>query len=179
MSVAIEAERAGDADAIGRVVEAAFGVGGRDPSGEVRLVELLRESEAWAPELSLVARVGELVIGYLLMTVAAVERDDGGEVEILSLAPVAVMPGFEATHAGTKLMRAGIERARKMGFAGVVVLGHPKYYRRFGFRQALPMGIRYPGAVPAAAWMALALQPGALDGTRGTVRYPGAFGAVA
>ncbi len=129
------------------------------------------------PALSLVARLDGQVIGHLLFSRAAIETAEG-DVEVLALAPVGVLPGYESTFAGTRLMRAGLAEARRLGFRAVIVLGHPKYYRRFGFRPAGAIGIRAPFPVPAAAWMALELAPGGLRGVAGTVRYPPAFAAV-
>ncbi len=107
------------------------------------------------------------MIGHLLFSRAAIETATG-DVEVLALAPVGVLPDYGSTFAGTRLMRAGLGEARRLGFRAVVVLGHPKYYRRFGFRPAGAMGIRAP--FPA---------PGGLQGIDGTVRYPPAFAAVA
>ena len=89
-----------------------------------------------------------------------------------------VLPGFESTRAGTRLMRHGLAEARRLGFRSVIVLGHPKYYRRFGFRPARAFGIEAPFPVADAPWMALELQPRALAGVTGTVRYPPAFDEV-
>lgn len=174
----IGVERPGDAAAISAVHAVAFSDGGkRSSEGEVRLVEELRSSEAWIPELSLVARLGGQVIGHLLFSRAAIETASG-HVQVLALAPVGVLPGYESTFAGTRMMRTGLAEARRLGFRAVVVLGHPKYYRRFGFRPAGAMGIRAPFPVSDAAWMALELVPGALQGVEGIFRYPPAFAAV-
>ena len=164
---------------ITRVHEVAFSDGGaRSGAGEARLVEELRASEAWVPELSLVARVNGEIVGHLLFSRAAVVGDSGDSMVVLALAPLGVLPGFESTFAGTALMREGLVRARQLGFGGVAVLGHPKYYRRFGFKPARAMGIRAPFPVPDDAWMALELEPGALSNVQGTVRYPEAFETV-
>jgi putative acetyltransferase len=62
-----------------------------------------------------------------------------------------------------------------MRVAGVVVLGRPRFYARFGFSSALARHLRAPYA--GDAFMALELAPRALR-AGGTVRYPRAFGAV-
>ncbi len=176
--LAVQPERAGDEQAISRVHAIAFGAGtGRSGNAEVRLVEQLRGSAAWVPELSLVARYEGEVIGHLLFSRAAIETTDG-DIDVLALAPLAVLPGFEPAFAGTRLMRAGLREAHRLGFRGVVVLGHPKYYRRFGYVSAADRGIRYPAPVPHAAWMMIELVPGGLSGVTGVVRYPPAFSMV-
>jgi putative acetyltransferase len=99
-------------------------------------------------------------------------------VAALALAPLAVLPGYETLHAGTRLMREGIRRCTERGHRIVIVLGHAKYYRRFGFRPANDFGIHAPWQVAPANFQVLALAPGALEGVTGTVRYPPAFDAV-
>jgi predicted N-acetyltransferase YhbS len=77
---------------------------------------------------------------------------------------------------GTTLILEALKRAKERGHAAVIVLGHPEYYPRFGFVPASQFGIRAPFAVPDEAFMALEIEPGALSGRTGTVRYPSAFG---
>jgi putative acetyltransferase len=60
----------------------------------------------------------------------------------------------------------------------VIVLGHPGFYARFGFVPALPLAVRCPFEVPAGAFMLLELQPGALGGYAGVVRYRDEFAEV-
>lgn len=178
--VRVRPERAGDEDAIRQVHLVAFGDGGRrDGSGEARLVDLLRASDAWVPALSLVAEDAQsgASIGHLLFSKAVIETP-GGDAETLALAPLGVLPGHEASHAGTRLMRHGLAEARRLGFRSVIVLGHPKYYRRFGFSPASRFAIEAPFPVPDDAWMALELEPGGLASTQGRVRYPPPFDAV-
>ena len=58
--------------------------------------------------------------------------------------------------------------------AAVIVLGHEAFYPRFGFSAELARRLDAP--FRSDAFMALELQPGALAGVRGAVRYPAAFG---
>ncbi len=176
----VRLERPGDETSIRHVHLTAFSDGGRrDGSGEARLVELLRASDAWLPPLSLVAEETKsgALIGHLLFSRAVIETPHG-EVETLALAPLGVLPGYEPLHAGTRLIRHGLAEARRLGFRSVIVLGHPKYYRRFGFRPASRFGVEAPFPVPDEAWMALELEPGTLAGAEGRVRYPSAFDVV-
>ena len=53
-------------------------------------------------------------------------------------------------------------------------LGMLSHYPRFGFSSARARLLATP--FPAEAFMALELVPGALDGIRGPVSYPAAFG---
>jgi putative acetyltransferase len=92
---------------------------------------------------------------------------------VAGLAPVAVDPAYQGQGIGEALCRAGIAAMRAMGCGGVVVLGHPTYYPRFGFSHALaaPLGSPY---ADRDAFMALELTPGALSPPL-RVDYPAAF----
>jgi putative acetyltransferase len=103
---------------------------------------------------------------------------EGGRGEALALAPMAVLPGHQRRGLGSALVRHGLEAARGLGHAIVIVLGHPDFYPRFGFSAALARPLACPYGEPGPAWMALELVPGALDEVRGQVVYPPAFDGV-
>jgi putative acetyltransferase len=91
---------------------------------------------------------------------------------------MAVAPEHQRKGIGSALVRAGLERCRQLDFAAVVVLGHPEYYPRFGFSPSTRFGIGSEYDVPEDVFMATELQPGALSGKAGTVKYHAAFGDV-
>ncbi len=165
----IRPEAPGDRESIRRVNRGAFG-------GEVesRLVDALRESPAFIPELSLVAVESSEIVGHILFTRLRV-MDDSRDHPALALAPMAVLPAWQNRGIGSTLVRLGLEEARRLGHRVVIVLGHPGYYPRFGFQPAGPLGIRSPFAAPSEAFLVLGLEPGALEGLRGQVEYPPEF----
>jgi putative acetyltransferase len=57
----------------------------------------------------------------------------------------------------------------------VVVLGHPRYYPRFGFQPAAGFGLRCKYGVEPGAFQALELRPGVLTGLSGLVLYQPEF----
>jgi putative acetyltransferase len=73
-------------------------------------------------------------------------------------------------------VEACLEQLRASGRAGVVVVGHPGYYPRFGFIPASRWGLRWQADVPDEVFMALELSPGQLSEIRGVVRYRPEFG---
>lgn len=75
-------------------------------------------------------------------------------------------------------MRAGLERCREIDAAAVVILGHPDFYPRFGFRPVARFGLSCAYDVPAEAFMAIELEPNGLRGAAGTVSYHPGFAGV-
>lgn len=167
----IRLETQWDHDSVRRLNNAAFG-----RSVEARLVDLLRESKAFVPQLSLVAEDNSVVIGHILFTRIFIGSDPG--TAALALAPMAVYPAFQNRGVGTALVNDGLRRAEEMGEALVVVVGHPDYYPRFGFVPGRPLGIAPPwDDVPDDAFLVKTLS-GYRDDMKGVVAYPPEFDTV-
>ncbi|MBY8873617.1 N-acetyltransferase [Micromonospora sp. PLK6-60] len=149
-----------DVEPIRRVLAAAFARPDAATPPEVGLVDALRGSAAWLPELAMVAEYGGEVVGYALLTRVTV-RDDGGAAPALALGPVAVAPHRQRVGHGTAVVQAALEAATELGERLVVVLGDPAYYRRFGFERADRMGLTSPWSGLGEPWQALALPPAA------------------
>src|SRR5580765_4624514 len=131
----IRAERPGDEQAIAEVVAAAF----KSPV-EARLVEALRASDEFIPELSLVAVVDDRIAGHVMISYARLV-DDTAEHRIASLAPLAVAPDRQTQGIGSALVRASLAIADERAEPLVVLQGAPAYYSRFGFEPASAYGI--------------------------------------
>lgn len=156
-----------------RVVEEAFENAEHTDHTEHLLVSRLRRSGEFIPELSMVARVGEQIVGHVMFTRMWVEGEQ--QVEVLALAPVSVAPGYQSKGVGSALIREGLEKAKELGFRGVIVLGHDQYYPRFGFGKASAFGIDAPFEVPDSAFMALEIVEDGLKGVSGVAVYSPAF----
>ncbi len=168
--VAIRPETSADWAAIREVNTRAFG-----RETEARLVDSVRASAFYLPELSLVAVDAECIVGHVLFSAIHIRTADR-LVPALALAPVAVLPERQKQGIGSVLIRRGLEECRSLGHRIVVVVGHPDYYPRFGFFSARAKGLDAP--FPDTAFMVQELVAGALDGVRGTVEYPPAFAAA-
>jgi len=168
--ITIRVEAAEDVDAVWRVNEAAFG-----RAGEADLVDALRRRGAVI--LSLVAEQEGEVVGHILFSPVTISDDDK-RVTAVGLGPMAVAPGYQRMGIGSQLVEAGLMWLREAGHEVVIVLGHPKYYPRFGFVPASRHGIRWEHDAPEEVFMALSLHPGGLAGVRGIVRYQPEFGGV-
>ncbi|MFY9150480.1 MAG: N-acetyltransferase [Prolixibacteraceae bacterium] len=143
---------------------------------EGKLVENLRKSESFISELSLVAELNGKVIGHILFTPILI--DNGQEIfESLVLAPVSVLPEFQKQGVGSRLIHEGHRMARQLGFTSVIVVGHPEYYPKFGYKPASHWKIKSPIELPSDdVFMALELVHGALNKVSGKVIFPPEFG---
>jgi predicted N-acetyltransferase YhbS len=139
------------------------------------LVNKIRKSDAFIPELSLVAiHQSDGVAGHILLSkITIVEHDKVAD--SLALAPVSVAPAFQNKGIGSQLIRAALQKAKEIGYHSVIVLGHKDYYPKFGFKQASLWNIKPPFEVPDEVFMAMELTEHSLEDVEGVVQYSKAF----
>ena len=162
----IRTERECDWEGVYKINASAF-----ESPAEAKLVNALREQAH--PLISLVAEEEGDVIGHILFS--PVTLDGHTDFKIMGLAPMAVLPDWQGKGIGSALVREGLARCKEMGYAAVVVLGHPAYYPHFGFVPASRFGINSEYDAPDEAFMVLELVPGALSGRSGMARFHKAF----
>ncbi|HEY2778066.1 MAG TPA: N-acetyltransferase [Gaiellaceae bacterium] len=171
--VVIRPEREADHPAIADVVRGAFV---RHPDEVALLVERIRASEHFIPELALVAEDSSGVVAHVMLSWVGIEG--GSRPRILNLSPMSVRPDRQRVGVGTRLIRDALGRAEDAGEPAVMVEGIPGYYPRFGFEQATELGFIPPNAeIPPAAFMVKRL-PGFSPDLAGRIVYPAAFAAL-
>ena len=170
MNVVIRQELENDHEAVYQVVKSAFEKMELANGDEQDLVNRLRKSEAFIPELSLVAELDGQIIGHILFT-----RMKIGDHPSLALAPVAVLPEYQGQGVGGKLIVEGHRIAKELGYGSVILVGHSSYYPRFGYRPASQWKITAPFEVPNEAFMVMELVEGGLDGVSGEIEYAKEF----
>ena len=129
--VRIERERSGDAAAVDALVLAAFG-----PGRFAKTAERLREAAHLAAGFC--AYEGERLIGSVRLWSITV-----GEARSVFLGPIAVDASSRRGGLGAELVQACLEEARLMKLDGVLLVGDPPYFSRFGFQPA--PDVRLPG----------------------------------
>jgi putative acetyltransferase len=164
--VILRRENPEERGAIRSLNEAAFG-----RPDEADLVDRLRNEGAVLA--SFIAELEKRIVGHILFSRILIMTTDG-PIPAVALAPTAVLPELQRRGIGGQLVRHGLDWLRGRDEHIVIVLGHPDYYSRFGFSGDRARALASP--LPAEAFMALELLSGALDGIRGTIRYPDAFG---
>jgi putative acetyltransferase len=171
----VEREQPADHPAVRAVVLAAFAT---EPA-VAELVELIRASPEFVPELALVARVDGAVAGFVMLSHAELVDETGERHQVLTLSPLAVAPALQGRGIGSALVRSGLAEAGRRTEPLVVLEGSPGYYSRFGFRDCREFGISIPlpDWAPPEAGMAFPL-PAYDARVRGRLVYPPAFAAI-
>lgn len=146
---------------------------------EADLVDRLREDVD--PFISLVAVDDSLdggeVIGHILFTSVTIEPAVLDR-RLCGLAPMAVLPERQRQGVGSLLVEAGLSASHAAGFHAAVVLGHPEFYPRFGFKPASTRGLTSRYAVRPEYFMVVELVEGGLQGVHGQVHYHPIFDAL-
>ena len=168
--IEISKEEKSDYEEVYNLVKTAFEKAEESDGNEQDLVVALRKSSNFIPELSLVAKKDNKIVGYILFTKIQI-----GKFEELALAPLAVLPEYQRQGVGSKLIEEGHKIAKEMGYHYVVVLGSDKYYPKFGYEKASKYGIKPPFDVPDENFMVIKLNDLRKE-IIGTVKYAKEFG---
>ena len=146
---------------------------------EADLVDAIRRGPTFIPEMSLVAVTDDgSVLGHVLVSGVGLDVTATGEtIDILALAPLAVLPPHRDRGIGSELVIAALERSMLREEPFVVVVGAPAYYGRFGFTPASDHDVGGPYASAGAAFQVWA-PPSAFPIPAGTVVYPPTFAGV-
>lgn len=162
----IRNETPADVAAITDVTIAAFRTMAISRHTEQFIIAALRAANALT--ISLVAEVQGRVVGHIAFSPITISD---GSANWYGLGPVSVLPQYQRQGIGSALIREGLSRLKAMNAQGCCLVGHPEYYKRFGFKS--PEGLAHEG-VPAEFFFALSF-----DGhiPQGTVQFHEAFKA--
>ncbi len=163
----IRSEQLADYQEIFDVILQAFG-----QDNEVRLVQEIRNSDRYVPNLSFVAEVDGVIVGHILFSY--IDLVSEVTYKVLGLAPLAVRSQFQNQGIGSALVREGLTKADAMSESSAIVLGNPRFYNRFGFKPSIQYGIESPFPVPEDFFMVKPLN-NYQNTQRGKVVYPPAF----
>ena len=164
-ALTIRPEDPADHAQIAVVTEAAFAEVEHSDGSEVAIVERLRADGDLA--LSLVAEDGERIVGHVAVSPVTISDGTTGW---FGLGPISVLPSSQREGVGLRLIQRAIADIRSQGARGIVLLGEPAYYARFGFEHDPKLA--YHG--PRAEYFQRLVLDG--DAPSGTVAYAPAFG---
>lgn len=174
MNLTLRKEDFNDFVPVFNLIKKAFESGKMTDHKEQFLVERLRKSDAFVPELSIVAEIENKIVGHIMLTKLKIKNEQIA-FDSLALAPVSVLPEYQGKGIGGILIKEAHKRAKELGHKSVVLLGHEKYYPRFGYKQSDNFGIELPFDVPKENCMVIELIENGLKGVNGIVEYPKEF----
>lgn len=161
MQVQIKREKQEDYNEVDFLLKLAF-----DNDHVAQVVQNLRLTDDFIPELSKVARINDQIIGVIMYSHALITKGRK-TIKTISLAPLAVLPAYQNLGIGGELIKSSFRKARELGYESVVVIGHEDYYPRFGFKPASEYDIICPFDVPDENFMAKELVPDKLAKANG------------
>ncbi len=125
----IRDERPGDIAAIAYITEEAFKTIEISNHTEQFIINALRARGALT--ISLVAEIEKNVIGHIAFSPLTVSD---GTSDWYGLGPVSVLPDFQGQGLGKALIEQGLSRLNDINAKGCCLVGHPEYYKKFGFK---------------------------------------------
>ena len=138
---------------------------------ESQLIDKLRTDGSVL--LSLVAEEQEDMVGHILFSRIHLEAAGAAAIGVVGLAPMCVSSVHQKKGVGGALIQQGLRILRQRGESAVFVVGHKRYFPKFGFSPELARQFQCEYA--GESFLALELQPGWMAGKSGTVVYPEAF----
>lgn len=167
MNISIRLENEKDFEHVENMTREAFWDVYNPGCVEHLLVHKIRTTKAFIKELDFVACDEDIVVGNIIYTKARVINEEGHEFEVLCMGPIGVLPHYQYNGIGSLLIKHSTKVCRKLGYNGVVIFGDPKYYHRFGFKNAEQYGISTSCGDNFEEFMALELYEGSLKGISG------------
>ena len=169
-AITIRTEQADDVLTISDVVRRAYANVVYSDHREHLMIDRLRRTDAFSPALSLLAETGGEAVGHILLTKAHILGVQAS-VTTLALAPLSVVPEYQACGVGKQLVRVAHQQAFDLGFKSILLVGSPAYYQQFGYEVLNNYLITLPFGAPDDQCMILPLTTHALDGVAGVVKY--------
>lgn len=163
-----------DYEAVARLIREAFMPTEFGYGNEAELVEKIRQSKEYLPDLELVAILDDTIVGYGLLSEVQIVNEQETTTGLV-LAPLATAPNHQKQGVGKQLMLTLEARAKQLGYPFISILGHPEYYAKFGYTPATDFNVTAPFDVPVESFMLKPLFSNALDDIHGTIQYSAAF----
>ena len=166
MNIIVRLEEAKDYRRVEEITRLAFSYPGRIERGQIGcpyehwMVNELRKRDG-VTDLSLVAVVDGIVVGYIICSKAEVKTDKG-VTPVLNFGPISVLPEYQRKGIGKALITNMIEKATQLGYGAILFFGRPEYYPQFGFKEASEFGIADAEGYNYPAFMGMELIPGYL-----------------
>lgn len=180
--ITIRPEHPSEFDEIRELVRRTFAehTGYSDGSGETALIDEMRQSRFYKPELAFVAILDGQIVGHFMFTDFPLSPtpqggyDPEAKTDLLMLAPVAVHADYYRQGIGETMPRKGLEIAKALDYKGINVEGDYHFYNRFGFVTSTEYNIHATSGIPLhepRCMMVQECRPGSLNDVSGYIVY--------
>ena len=127
-AIIIRSETDADVSIINEVTIAAFKTLEISSHTEQFIIEALRAAKALI--LSLVTEIDGCVVGHIAFSPVTISDDTK---HWYGLGSLSVLLEYQRKGVGKALIQEGLAQLKDLGAKGCCVVGHPDYYRKFGF----------------------------------------------
>jgi predicted N-acetyltransferase YhbS len=165
MQVEIKREKPEDREEVDFLFNLVF-----EQEGASSIINKLRETDIYIPELSRVARINDSIIGMIMYTKGVIVRGRK-HIPTVVLSGMAVLPAYQGLGVGAELIANSFVKARKMEVESALVFGQEEYFKRFGFLPASQFEITTSLDLLEDEFLALELEKNSLEGARGHLKH--------
>lgn len=149
-----------------------------DGTDIIALIEEIRVSEYYIPELAFVAELDGKIVGHFLFSHFPLSKTAEGDhidsKDVVMLAPVSVHADYFHQHVGVTMLKLGIQKVQEAGFKGITVEGDFHFNNRVGFKTSSEYNIYptsgYPMKEPRCM-MCRETYEGSMEGIQGYIVY--------
>lgn len=173
--ITLRNETVSDYKAVENVTREAFWNHHGPGCDEHYLMHIMREADAFIPELDFVAEVDGQIVGNIVYTKAKILDDQDVAHSVISFGPISVLPEYQGMGIGGVLIEHTKRIAKDMGYSAILIYGDPNYYEKFGFVKAEQFDVGTPDNEYAEPLQACELFPGALKNISGRFYEDEAF----
>lgn len=149
-----------------------------DGTDIVALIEEIRVSKYYIPELSFVAELDGKIVGHFLFSHFPLSKTSKGgyldSKDVVMLAPVSVHADYFHKHVGVTMLTLGIQKVKEYGFKGITVEGDFHFYNHVGFKTSSEYNIYPTSGHPMnepRCMMCQETYEGSLEGIQGYIVY--------
>ncbi len=135
------------------------------------LVHRLFNDANYVPSLSLLAKLDNKIVGFILYTKCRLETKNG-DIDVLTFGPLCVDPEYQRKGIGKTLLLESIKLAKLTDYPAIFICGVPTYYPKFGFKEAKEFGVTMPDGSNFDAFMGYELKEGSMKDIAGKFYEP-------
>lgn len=129
-------------------------------------IHMMRNHEAFIPELDYVIEMDGKVIGCVMYTKSKLVDENGNEKIVATMGPICILPQFQRIGFSKILLEHTFKIALEMGYDTVINFGNPDNYVARGYKSCKKFNVCFEGDVFHSALLVKVLTDDALDGRK-------------